>query len=177
MERRLAAILAADVVGYTRLMEQDEADVFTRLRAHRTDLFEPQVEAYRGRIFKLMGDGLLAEYASVVDAVECAVALQREMAERETDIPEERRIRVRIGVNLGDVIVDGDDRLERVLFDRQRKRAPGGALEFGRNPQKFYWTTSPWIARSMPSRSVSVSMRRPSVTSSALRMISVATAQ
>jgi adenylate cyclase len=129
MERRLAAILAADVVGYTRLMEQDEADVFTRLRAHRKELFEPQIGAHRGRIFKLMGDGLLAEYVSVVDAVECAVVLQRKMAERETDIPEDRRIRIRIGVNLGDVIVDGDDRLGdgvNIASRLQQLADPGG---------------------------------------------------
>jgi class 3 adenylate cyclase len=77
MERRLAAILAADVVGYSRLMEQDEADTFERLRAHRKELFGPEIEKHHGRIFKLMGDGLLAEFGSVVDAVECAVVLQR----------------------------------------------------------------------------------------------------
>jgi adenylate cyclase len=129
MERRLAAILAADVVSYTRLMERDEADVFTRLRSHRKELFEPEITAHRGRIFKLMGDGLLAEYASVVDAVECAVTLQRKMAERETDIPEDRRIRIRIGVNLGDVIVDGDDRLGEgvnIAARLQQLADPGG---------------------------------------------------
>jgi class 3 adenylate cyclase len=110
MERRLAAILAADVVGYSRLMEQDEADTFERLRMHRKELFEPEIEKHHGRIFKLMGDGLLAEFGSVVDAVECAVTLQRGMAERNTAILENRRIDVRIGVNLGDVIIDGDDR-------------------------------------------------------------------
>ena len=73
LERRLAAILAADVVGYSRLMEQDEAETFERLRAHRTELFEPEIERHHGRIFKLMGDGVLAEFASVVNAVECAV--------------------------------------------------------------------------------------------------------
>ena len=110
MERRLAAILAADVVGYSRLMEQDEADTFERLRAHRRELFEPSIEKHRGRIFKLMGDGLLAEFGSVVDAVACAVDLQRGMAERNDGVAEDRRIDVRIGVNLGDVIVEGEDR-------------------------------------------------------------------
>src|SRR5262245_21181320 len=110
MERRLAAILAADVVGYGRLMEQNEADTFERLRMHRKELFEPGIEKHHGRVFKLMGDGLLAEFGSVVDAVECAVTLQRGMAERNTATPENRRIDVRIGVNLGDVIVEGDDR-------------------------------------------------------------------
>jgi TolB-like protein/class 3 adenylate cyclase len=109
MERKLAVILGADVVGYSRLMEQDEADTFERLRAHRRDLFEPEIEKHHGRIFKLMGDGLLAEFGSVVDAVECAVVLQRSMAERNASLPEERRIDVRIGINLGEVIVEGED--------------------------------------------------------------------
>src|SRR5262249_50908938 len=110
MERRLSAILAADVVGYSRLMERDEADTFERLRVHRQELFEPAIERHHGRIFKLMGDGLLAEFGSVVDAVACAVALQRGMAERNTGIAEDRRIDVRIGINLGDVIIEGEDR-------------------------------------------------------------------
>jgi adenylate cyclase len=110
MERKLAAIFAADVVGYSRLMEQDEADTFERLRAHRKELFEPEITQHHGRVFKLMGDGLLAEFGSVVDAVECAVAVQRGMAERNRNIAEDRRIDVRIGVNLGDVIVEGEDR-------------------------------------------------------------------
>jgi adenylate cyclase len=110
VERKLAAILAADVVGYSRLMAENEADTFDRLRVHRKELFEPEIAKHHGRIFKLMGDGLLAEFSSVVDAVECAVMLQREMAKRNEDIPEERRIKVRIGINLGDVIVEGEDR-------------------------------------------------------------------
>ena len=109
MERKLAAILAADVVGYSRLMAENEADTFDRLRAHRQEVFEPEISKHHGRIFKLMGDGLLAEFGSVVDAVECAAVLQREMAKRNADVPEDRRIQVRIGINLGDVIVEGDD--------------------------------------------------------------------
>ncbi|MFA1624571.1 adenylate/guanylate cyclase domain-containing protein [Rhizobium mongolense] len=109
MDRKLAAILAADVVGYSTLMEQDEQGTFERLRAGRKELFEPEIARHHGRIFKLMGDGLLAEFASVVDAVECAVALQRGLAERNTAVPEDERINVRIGVNLGEVIVEGDD--------------------------------------------------------------------
>src|SRR5262244_1804670 len=110
MERKLAAILAADVVGYSRLMEQDEADTFERLRTHRKDLFEPEIERHHGRIFKLMGDGLLAEFGSVVDAVECAAVLQAEMARRNDGLPDDRRIELRIGINLGDVIVEDGDR-------------------------------------------------------------------
>ena len=108
-ERRLAAILAADVVGYSRLMERDEAGTLERLKAHRKELVEPLVAEHRGRIVKLMGDGALCEFACVVDAVACAVAIQRGMAEREADVPEAERIRFRIGVNLGDVIVEGED--------------------------------------------------------------------
>src|SRR5262252_814803 len=110
MERKLTAILAADVVGYSRLTEQDEAGTFERLRAHRKELFEPEIGKHRGRIFKLMGDGLLAEFASVVDAVECAVTLQRGMVERNAGLADGRRIDVRLGINLGDVIVEGSDR-------------------------------------------------------------------
>jgi class 3 adenylate cyclase/TolB-like protein len=110
MERKLCAILAADVVGYSRLMERDEVDTFERLRAHRKDLFEPEIAAHHGRIFKLTGDGLLAEFASVVDAVECAVLLQRELSERNNGLSPDRRIDVRIGLHVGDVIIDGEDR-------------------------------------------------------------------
>src|SRR5215469_13938238 len=110
MERRLAAILAADVVGYSALMEADEAGTFERLRAGRKDLFEPEIATHHGRIFKLMGDGLLAEFGSVVDAVECAVTLQRGMAERNASVAEDKRVYVRMGVNLGDIIVEDDDR-------------------------------------------------------------------
>src|SRR4030095_13307036 len=109
-QRHLAAILAADAVGYARLMEQDEEDTFARLTAHRKELFEPEIEKHRGRVFKLMGDGLLAEFGSVVDAVECAVILQRGMAARHAGLPNGQRIDVRIGITLSDVIVDGDDR-------------------------------------------------------------------
>jgi adenylate cyclase len=110
MERKLAAILAADVAGYSRLMELDEAGTFERLRTRRTELVEPAIAARRGSIFKLMGDGLLAEFGSVVDAVECAVEIQRGMAERNAGLPEDHRIDLRIGVNLGEVIVEGTDR-------------------------------------------------------------------
>ena len=135
MERRLSAILAADVVGYSRLMELDEAGTFERLRAHRKDLFEPEIERHHGRIFKLMGDGLLAEFGSVVDAVECAVSLQRSMAERNAAIEAERRIDVRIGINLGEVIVDGDDRYGEgvnVAARLQQLAEPGGIYVSGK---------------------------------------------
>jgi adenylate cyclase len=102
--------MSADVVGYSRLMEQDEAGTFDRIRAHRTELFEPEIAKHHGRVFKLMGDGILVEFGSVVDAVECAAALQRGLAERNANVPDEQRIDVRIGINLGEVIVEGDDR-------------------------------------------------------------------
>jgi adenylate cyclase len=110
MDRKLAAILAADVVGYAALMERDEKGTHERLTAGRKELFEPEIARHHGRVFKLMGDGLLAEFGSVVDAVECAVSLQRGLAERNADVPESQRVQVRIGINLGEVIVEGDDR-------------------------------------------------------------------
>jgi class 3 adenylate cyclase/lipopolysaccharide biosynthesis regulator YciM len=108
-ERRLAAILAADVVGYSRLMGEDESGTLTALKAHRAELIEPTIAAHKGRIVKLMGDGALVEFASVVDAVICAVAIQHGMAERNAGATENHRMLFRIGVNLGDVMVEGDD--------------------------------------------------------------------
>ncbi len=109
MERRLAAILAADVVGYSRLMEEDEAGTLAALKAHREKLIDPKIAVHHGRIVKLMGDGALVEFASVVDAVACAVEIQHDMAERNASVPEERRIEFRIGVHLGDVMVEDED--------------------------------------------------------------------
>jgi len=109
MERRLTAILAADVVGYSRLMEADETATLMSLKAHRDELLEPEIAGHNGRIVKLMGDGVLAEFASVVDAVNCAVELQRGTAARNDGVPQDRRIVFRIGINLGDVIVEGND--------------------------------------------------------------------
>ncbi len=109
MERRLAAILAADVVGYTRLMGLDEAGTLQRLTALRQQHLEPLVAEHHGRIFKLIGDGLLVEFASVVDALACAQAWQERVASHEAAVDEGRRLTFRIGVNLGDVIVEGDD--------------------------------------------------------------------
>jgi adenylate cyclase len=109
MERRLAAILAADVVGYTRLMGEDEMGTLHRLTALREGFLEPLIADHRGRVVKLMGDGMLVEFASVVDAVTCAVAWQDGVAEREVAADENKRLKFRIGINLGDVIVEGDD--------------------------------------------------------------------
>src|SRR5215469_13064854 len=107
--RRLAAILAVDVAGYSWLMGADEEGTHERLKAHFGQLVERKIKEQRGRIVKNTGDGLLAEFPSVVDAVRCAVEIQRRMIDREPDVPEERRIRFRIGVNLGDVIVEEHD--------------------------------------------------------------------
>ena len=109
VQRRLAAILAADVVGYSRMMGEDEAGTRARFNAHLHELIEPAIASRRGRIVKTTGDALLVEFASVVDAVQCAVDIQKDMAERNADGPDDRQIVFRIGVNLGDVIIEGDD--------------------------------------------------------------------
>jgi adenylate cyclase len=107
--RRLAAILAADVVGYSRLMGADEEGTHERVKAHLRELVDPKIREHHGRIVKTTGDGVLAEFASVVDAVRCAAEVQRGMLDREANLPEERRIRFRIGINLGDVIAEDND--------------------------------------------------------------------
>jgi TolB-like protein len=107
--RRLAAILAADVAGYSRLMGADEEGTLDRLKAHRRQLVDPKIREHRGRIVKTTGDGMLVEFSSVVDAVRCAVEIQQVMIARNAEEPEDRRVIFRIGVNLGDVIVDRDD--------------------------------------------------------------------
>src|SRR5215813_1780131 len=107
--RRLAAILAADVAGYSRLMGMDEEGTHERLQALRRELIDPKIGEHSGRIVKNTGDGLLAEFPSVVDAVRCAAKLQRAITDREAAISEDRRIWFRIGINLGDVIVEDDD--------------------------------------------------------------------
>ncbi len=109
MERRLSAIFAADMVGFSRFMEADELGTLQRLKTHRTELIDPAFEQYRGRIVKELGDGVLVEFPSVVEAVQCAVSIQNGMKEREVDVPNDRRIQFRIGINLGDIIIDGDD--------------------------------------------------------------------
>jgi adenylate cyclase len=109
MGRRLTAILAADMVGYSRLMGSNEDGTLAALKSVRTDFIEGEVAGHNGRIVKLMGDGMLVEFPSVVNAVACAVEIQRGMRERNADVPEDRRIEFRIGVNLGDVIAEDDD--------------------------------------------------------------------
>jgi adenylate cyclase len=109
VERRLAAIMAADVVGYSRLMGTDEVGTLNKLKAHRRELVDPAIAGHHGRIVKTTGDGMLVEFASVVDAVACAVAIQRGMFTRNAEEPEDKRIVFRIGINVGDIIIDGDD--------------------------------------------------------------------
>src|SRR5882724_5482641 len=109
VQRRLAAILAADVVGYSRLMEANEERTMGALKQHRRELFDPTVARHGGRIFKVMGDGCLVEFGSVVNAARCAVEIQRGIPALNLGVPEDRHIRFRIGIHLGDIIVDGDD--------------------------------------------------------------------
>src|SRR6476620_3571016 len=106
IERRLAAILAADVVGYSRLVGIDEEGILAALKGLRNSLIDPKIAEYRGRIVKNPGDGALVEFASGVDAVRCAVETQREMAARTINIPEDRRIAFRIGINIGDIVIE-----------------------------------------------------------------------
>jgi adenylate cyclase len=157
VQRRLAAILAADVAGYSRLMGPDEEETHERLKAHLHELVEPKIGEHRGRTVKNTGDGFLAEFASVVDAVRFAVELQRGMADRNADIPEDKRIAFRVGINLGDVIVEEHDifgdgvnvaaRLEaiaepdgicvsRVVRDQVRDRLPYAFEDMGEQSVK-----------------------------------------
>src|SRR5215468_2278149 len=108
-QRRLAAILAADVVGYSRLMEQDEDGTVAALADRRKAILEPLLTKYRGRVVRLMGDGTLAEFASAVDAVQCAVDIQKAMKEANSKLPEDRTVALRVGLNLGDLVVEGSD--------------------------------------------------------------------
>jgi adenylate cyclase len=127
--RRLAAILAADIAGYSRLMGVDEEGTLARLKAHRRELIDPKIGEHRGRIVKTTGDGMLVEFASVVDAVRCAVELQRAMLDGNAETAEDKRIAIRIGINLGDVIADGDDIFGdgvNIAARLEKLAAPGG---------------------------------------------------
>jgi hypothetical protein len=109
VERRLAAILAADVAGYSRLMGIDEEGTLRQLKLHRKELVDPKITEHRGRIVKTTGDGMLVEFVSVVDAVRCAVDIQRGMADRNVGVPVDTRIELRVGINVGDIISDSND--------------------------------------------------------------------
>ncbi len=137
--RRLAAILAAYVAGYSRLMGADEEGKLERLKALRREFVDPKIAEHRGRIVKTTGDGLLVEFASVVDAVRCAVDVQHAMPERNTGAAADSRIELRIGINLGDVIVEGDDLYgdgvniaARIEDGRSRRRV---RLQYGLRPR------------------------------------------
>src|SRR5437660_11365115 len=99
----------ADVVGYSRLIGADDEGTFAQLNAHHSQLVEPKIKEYRGRVVRTTGDGLLVLFASVVDALRCAVEVQRGMAERNAEVPEDKRIEFRMGINVGDIIIDGGD--------------------------------------------------------------------
>ena len=107
--RKLAAILAADVAGYSRLMSTDDEGTLERLKAHQRELIDAKIAEHHGRIARRTGDGMLVEFASVVDAVRCAVDMQQRMRERNADVSSDQKIEFRIGINLGDIIIDGDD--------------------------------------------------------------------
>ena len=109
VERRLAAILAADMVGYSRLMEADEVGTLARLKTHRLELIDPAIIKNKGHIIKTTGDGMLVEFRSVTEAVQCAVEVQRRMARRNADVPPARWIQFRIGINLGDILIEEGD--------------------------------------------------------------------
>src|SRR3954447_25182859 len=131
IDRRLTAVLAADVVGYSRLVQRDEQGTLDRLKAHRRGLVEPLVAEHGGRVVKLMGDGILCEFPSAVHAVACAVAIQKGMAEREQAGPEAEHIRFRMGINVGDVVHEGGDILGDGVNVAARLEAlaePGGVL-------------------------------------------------
>jgi adenylate cyclase len=129
--RRLTAILVADVVGYSRLMGADEEGTHERVQAHLVELVGPKIREHHGRIVKTTGDGGLAEFASVVDAVRCAAEIQHAMADRDLDLAEERRLRFRIGINLGDVIADGGDIYGDGVNIAAGLAAPGGICVSG----------------------------------------------
>ena len=129
MERRLAAILAADVVGFSRLVGEDEEGTLARLKATRMEVVEPRLAQHHGRLVKLMGDGTLVEFASVIDAVTCAVDIQRAMAQRAAGQDARDRILYRVGINVGDIVVEGDDILGdgvNIAARLEGIAAPGG---------------------------------------------------
>ena len=134
VERRLAAILAADIVGYSRLVEKDEAGTLAAIKRLREGTIDPLLAEHQGRIVKLMGDGAIVEFGSVVDAVACAVAVQRAVTEHQAETTADRRIVFRIGINLGDVVVEGDDLLGdgvNVAARLEQLCEPGGVLVSG----------------------------------------------
>jgi adenylate cyclase len=134
-QRRLAAIVSADVAGYSHLMGQDDSGTLNTLKAHRRELIDPKIAEYGGRIVKTTGDGLLLEFSSVVDAVRCAVDMQRGMSKRNSSVPADQRIDFRIGINVGDIIIENDDIFGdgvNVAARLQELAEPGGICVSGR---------------------------------------------
>ena len=140
VERRLTTILAADIVGYSRLMGLDEAGTLSAITKHRDDLIDPKAAQYGGRIVKHMGDGTLMEFASVVDAVAFAVDVQCAMKERNTEVLEDRQIAYRIGINVGDIIVKGDVGLTAPLAKLVIRSANSVTFEGRVNVDVFSWS-------------------------------------
>ena len=150
--RRLAAIVAADVAGYSKLMRRDDSGTLSALKAHRRDVIDPKVAEYGGRVVKSIGDGLLMEFPSVVDATRCAVDVQRALAARNADVPADRRIAFRMGVNVGDVIIDGDDIFgDGVNIAWKRSANPAGYASRGRRTTR-YGTRCRWRSPILASR-------------------------
>jgi hypothetical protein len=159
--RRLAAILAADVAGYSRLMGMDEEGTLDRLKAHRRALVDPKIREHHGRIVKTTGDGMLVEFSSVVNAMRCAAEIQWVMADRETEMAEDRRIRFRIGINLGDIIADdGDifgDGVSRgaaaaMLRDRRTTRSIRRAVSSGLHSPASFWSFMSTAPKNQPTQ-------------------------
>jgi adenylate cyclase len=154
VQRRLAAILAADVAGYSRLMGADEEGTLAQLKAHRRDLVDSKILEHRGRIVKTTGDGLLAEFASVVDALRCAVEVQPGMAERNGQVEPEKRIEFRLGINVGDIIFDRDDIYGDGVNVAARLEAlaePGGICVSGRVQEDARGKSSALLGAVLPS--------------------------
>ena len=149
VERRLAAILAADVAGYSRLIEADEEGTLNRLKALRAEVIDPRIAGHQGRIVKTTGDGLLVEFASVVDALRCAAELQTALAESNASVPPDRRIGFRIGINVGDIVVEDGDIFGdgvNVAARLEGLAEPGGTA----SPPAF--RRMPWAASISPSK-------------------------
>ena len=141
-KRRLAAILAADIAGYSRLIGTDEEGTLRRIRSIRAEVIDQKIAAHRGRLVKTMGDGLLVEFASVVDALRCASEVQQKLAVRNEGTPVAERIEFRIGINMGDVVVEDGDILGdgvNVAARLETLAEPGGYLRLGPRPGRRHW--------------------------------------
>ena len=144
--RRLAAILSVDMVAYSRLMEADEVGTIRRHAIHRNELIDPKITAYNERIVKTTGDGMLVEFASAVDAVECAVDIQQAMGEREANQNDGQRIQFQIGLNVGDIVIDGDDILGDDVNVAARLEGPSGGRRGRHDGAAHSLSTNPQVA-------------------------------